>query len=45
MAGQKQALQLIIIPHRPVHTDEEINKDLAAAFAILESYGLEKCHF
>jgi hydroxypyruvate isomerase len=32
----KQALQVISIPHRPVPDDEEINKDLAPAFDILE---------
>nr|KAK5448269.1 hypothetical protein LTR18_001357 [Exophiala xenobiotica] len=36
MANMKQAFQLIIVPHRPVHTDDEINRDLAPAFAILE---------
>jgi hypothetical protein len=36
MANLKQAFQLIIVPHRPVHTDDEINRDLAPAFAILE---------
>lgn len=36
MATTKQALQLIMVPHRPVHTDEEINRDLAPAFTILQ---------
>ncbi|KAI1622542.1 hypothetical protein EDD37DRAFT_635285 [Exophiala viscosa] len=36
MASTKQALQLIMVPHRPVHTDDEINQDLAPAFSILE---------
>ncbi|EXJ88950.1 hypothetical protein A1O3_02014 [Capronia epimyces CBS 606.96] len=35
-SSPKQALQLIIVPHRPVHTDEEINRDLAPAFGILQ---------
>jgi hypothetical protein len=38
MAPQKQALQLIIVPHRPVHTDEEINNDLEPAFKILQKW-------
>jgi hypothetical protein len=38
MASQKQALQLIMVPHRPVHTDDEINRDLAPAFVILQKY-------
>jgi len=36
MTASKQALQLIMVPHRPVHTDDEINQDLAPAFEILE---------
>lgn len=39
MISPKQAVQLIIVPHRPVHTDEEINHDLAPAFSILRQYG------
>lgn len=30
------ALQLIIVPHRPTPTADEINKDLAPAFDILQ---------
>ncbi|RFU25154.1 hypothetical protein B7463_g11186, partial [Scytalidium lignicola] len=33
----KEALQLIIIPHRPTPTTEEIDRDLAPAFKILQS--------
>jgi len=41
MASPKKVLQLILIPHRPVHTDEEINEDLAPAFGILQrAHGL-----
>jgi hypothetical protein len=36
MKSQNLALQLILVPHRPVHTDEEINRDLAPAFGILQ---------
>ncbi|EXJ63252.1 uncharacterized protein A1O5_11573 [Cladophialophora psammophila CBS 110553] len=36
MADQSQVLQLIMIPHRPVHTDVEINNDLAPAFDIIQ---------
>lgn len=36
MAGQSQVIQLVMVPHRPVHTDEEINKDLAPAFDIIQ---------
>jgi len=36
MADQSQVLQLIMVPHRPVHTDAEINRDLAPAFGILQ---------
>jgi hypothetical protein len=32
----REALQLVLVPHRPVHTDEEINKDLAPAFEVLK---------
>ncbi|KAF2768268.1 hypothetical protein EJ03DRAFT_337067 [Teratosphaeria nubilosa] len=32
-----EALQLIIVPHRPVRSDSEINVDLARAFEILDS--------
>jgi hypothetical protein len=36
MTSQLESLQLILIPHRPVHTDDEINKDLTPAFDILQ---------
>ncbi|KAK7897450.1 hypothetical protein LTR67_005339 [Exophiala xenobiotica] len=36
MAAQPRVLQLILVPHRPVHTDEEINEDLAPAFNIIQ---------
>ncbi|EXJ63553.1 uncharacterized protein A1O5_11314 [Cladophialophora psammophila CBS 110553] len=36
MAYPKQTFQLVMVPHRPVHTDEEINQDLAPAFGILQ---------
>ncbi|OCK81407.1 hypothetical protein K432DRAFT_424984 [Lepidopterella palustris CBS 459.81] len=32
----KQALQLVIVPHRPAHTDGEINADLGPALEILQ---------
>jgi len=32
-----QALQLVFVPHRPVPTEDEINKDLAPAIEILQS--------
>lgn len=31
-------IQLIVVPHRPVHTQDEINKDLAPAFEILQRH-------
>ncbi|KIW13754.1 hypothetical protein PV08_08945 [Exophiala spinifera] len=36
MASAQNALQLIIVPHRPVHTENEINKDLAPSLNILQ---------
>lgn len=33
-----QAVQFIYVPHRPVHSDEEINKDLAPALSVLFKY-------
>ena len=33
-----RAVQFIYVPHRPVHSDEEIKKDLAPAFSILFRY-------
>ncbi|KEF55575.1 uncharacterized protein A1O9_08325 [Exophiala aquamarina CBS 119918] len=36
MANQSQVIQLVIVPHRPVHTANEINKDLAPAFDIIQ---------
>lgn len=38
----KQALQLIIIPHRPVPQVAEIDNDLAPAFEILTKSALSK---
>ncbi|KAH8654832.1 hypothetical protein BGZ61DRAFT_541264 [Ilyonectria robusta] len=34
--ASRPALQLMIIPHRPVPSDDEINRDLAPAFEILQ---------
>ncbi|KAK5047280.1 hypothetical protein LTR84_006802 [Exophiala bonariae] len=36
MAGESRVIQLVLVPHRPVHTDNEINKDLAPAFGIIQ---------